>query len=67
MEYKGFKTDNPVQDLEKNEFKIVITNSSKYIAIHAENLEDLEKGFHKMVDSYLEECKYYGIDPFQKK
>ena len=66
MEYKGFKTDNPMQDLEKNEFKATIVNSSKYIAVNADNLENLEDAFHTAVDAFLKECEHYGLEPFQK-
>lgn len=69
MEYKGFRTTN-IEKTEASEddwtFSAKVINSADYLEVSAKELEDLESVFHKKIDEYLDLCKQYKKDPFQK-
>lgn len=69
MEYKGFKTTN-IEKREVNDdewiFSAKVINSADFLEISASELEDVEPQFHKSIDEYIELCKQYKKDPFQK-
>lgn len=70
MEYKGFTTTNieKREDTtdEQNIFSTKVINSADYLEISANELEDMEPKFHKVIDDYIELCKLYGKNPYQE-
>lgn len=70
MEYKGFTTTNieKREDTtdEDNIFSAKVINSADFLEISANELEDMEPKFHKVIDDYIELCKLYGKNPYQK-
>lgn len=70
MEYKGFITTNieKKEDTtdENNIFSAKVINSADFLEISANELEDMEPKFHKVIDDYIELCNLYGKNPYQK-
>lgn len=70
MEYKGFTTTNieKREDTtdENNIFSAKVINSADFLEITANELEDMEPKFHKVIDDYIELCNLYGKNPYQK-